>query len=163
MSILRPKRKDRLLNFHIKTNFLTVFLLSALFLTGCMISLRLNLPGLISYVLLWCLSYFILFAGACKNCVYYGKKCPIPLEGSCVNYFFKQGEGTFGYAALFWATIAYVLRICIPVYLIFSDKLIAPGAIYFSILSVFWVIHLRFTGCPNCINYQCPLNPEQEN
>jgi hypothetical protein len=162
MSILRPKRKDRLSSFRIETNFLTGFLLAALFLTGCMISLRLDLPGLLSYVLLWALSYFVLFAGACKHCVYYGSTCPVPLEGSCVHYFFQPGKDRFGYGALFWATIAYVLRVCIPVYLIFSHKLIVIGAVYLSILSAFWIAHLRFTGCPNCINYQCPLNPEQE-
>ena len=163
MRILRPKRKHRLSSFNLKDNFLSVCLLTALFLAGSVISLRLDLPGLLSYVLLWGLSYLILFAGACKNCVYYGKTCPVPLEGSCVHYFFKPGNATFGYGALFWATIAYVLRVCIPVYLIFSHKLITYGAVYFSILSAFWIIHLRFTGCPNCINYQCPLNPEQEN
>jgi len=161
--MLRPGRKDRLTNFHIKNNFLTILFLTALFLSGFMISIKLKLPGVVAYVLLWGLSYLILFAGTCKNCVYYGKTCPVPLEGSCVHYFFKKGEEKFGYAALFWATIAYALRICIPVYIIFTSQLIIPGVIYFGILSVFWIIHLRFTGCPNCINYQCPLNPEQEN
>lgn len=161
--MLRPGRKDRLTNFYMKNNFLTIFFLTALFFLGLLISLKLELAGAVSYILLWSISYLVLFAGACKNCVYYGKTCPVPLEGSCVNYFFKKGEEKFGYAALFWATIAYLLRICIPVYIIFAGQLIMIGAIYFGILSLFWIIHLRFSGCPNCINYQCPLNPEQEN
>jgi hypothetical protein len=160
--MLRPERKERLTDFHMKNNFLTISLLIALFFSGFMISLKLKIPGTVFYILLWIMSYLILFAGACKNCVYYGKKCPVPLEGSCVHYFFKKGEEEFGYGALFWATIAYVLRICIPVYIIFTQQLLIPGVIYFGILSVFWIIHLRFTGCPNCINYQCPLNPDQE-
>jgi hypothetical protein len=40
--------------------------------------------------------------------------------------------------------------------------MLAIGGFYFFILTIFWIVHLRFTGCPNCINYQCPLNPEQE-
>jgi len=161
--MLRPDRKGRLHNFDIKNNFLTVLLLTAFFFAGLVISLNLKIPGTVSYILCWVVSYLILFAGTCRNCVYYGRKCPIPLEGSCVNYFFKKGENQFGYISLLWATIAYVFRVCIPVYIIFTEQMIMFGAFYFFMLAIFWIVHLRFTGCPNCVNYQCPLNPEQEN
>ena len=47
------------------------------------------------YLALWGLSYPVIYAGACRYCAYYGKACPIPLEGSCVHYFFKKSFGPF--------------------------------------------------------------------
>ena len=99
-------------------------------------------------------------AGTCRYCIYYGKKCPIPLEGSCVHKFFEKKKKSFGYMQLVWATVTYGFRVFLPVIFIFRYEMTGWGISYFSLLTVFWIIHLRFTGCPNCINVQCPLNPD---
>ncbi|WDP85798.1 MAG: hypothetical protein HUN05_12205 [Desulfobacter sp.] len=110
------------------------------------------------YLLFWFLSYGVIYAGTCKNCIYYGKSCPIPLEGSCVQHFFRPGRAGFGIQSLLWAVIAYVIRFCLPIFIIIRDQMIITGMGYLGILTLFWIIHLGFTGCPNCINDQCPLN-----
>ena len=161
--MIRPARRNKLAEFSLRVNFFSALALAVLFILGFFISLRIETAGIILYIASWILSYIILFAGTCRNCVYYGKKCPIPLEGSCVSYFFKKGENKFGYISLLWATIAYIFRVCIPVYIIFTEQMVSFGAFYFFTLAMFWIVHLRFTGCPNCVNYQCPLNPEQDN
>lgn len=160
--MLRPKRRNRLGTFHARDNIATIVFLIALFGSGFLISLKSGIGAAAGYIACWGLSYLVLFAGTCRHCIYFGQKCPIPLEGSCVGIFFKKGKEDFGYAALIWATAAYLLRVLIPVYVILNDRLLGFGLLYVLILSMFWMSHLRFTGCPNCVNYQCPLNPEQE-
>jgi hypothetical protein len=77
-----------------------------------------------------------------------------------VHRFFKRGEKRFGYQSLFWATVAYLLRIFVPAFVIVREQLLVQGITYFGILTFFWFVHLRITGCPNCINETCPLNPD---
>jgi hypothetical protein len=54
-----------------------------------------------------------------------------------VHRFFAKKDKGFGSTQLAWATVAYA-----------------------GVLLLFWIIHLRLIGCPNCINTACPLNPE---
>lgn len=158
--LLRPKRKNRFSEFSIRHNAPTVLLLGALFACGLAISIQSGLPAIAAYLLLWGLSYLVIFAGTCRYCAYYGKRCPIPLEGSCVDRVFPKKAGKFGYWQLFWATAAYGLRILVPVWVILEYRLVGWGTAFGTILAGFWIVHLRVTGCPNCINTDCPLNPE---
>lgn len=141
-------------------NYLTAILLGLIFACGLEIVWTISIPTAVAYLGLWGASYLLIYAGTCRYCIYYGKKCPIPLEGSCVHRFFEKKEEAFGYSQLFWATAAYGFRVILPVIFIFRHQMIGWGVIFFTLLTLFWIIHLRFTGCPNCINTQCPLNPD---
>ncbi|MFZ5570754.1 MAG: hypothetical protein ACOZF0_10135 [Thermodesulfobacteriota bacterium] len=156
----RPRRKERYPAFPLKANLVTVLLLSAVFGMGFHLSLHFGLVGPVVYLALWALSYPLIYAGACRYCAYYGNRCPIPLEGSCVHRFVKPKRGGFGYPALAWATFAYGLRLAVPAVAIVAGKQWQEGLLFGATLSLFWLIHLRVSGCPNCINTDCPLNPD---
>jgi len=160
--MLRPTRKGKLTEFRPENNLLSILFLGTLFLIGLIISSYDGLRGVTLYLGLWAISYFIIYAGTCRYCVYYGKKCAIPLEGSCVQRFFEKKDSGFGWIQLVWATVVYLLRILVPSVMIIRDRLMIWGLVYAVTLAIFWIIHLRFTGCPNCINIECPLNPEYE-
>lgn len=157
--MLRPERKTSLKEFTYKHSGITAVLMSVLFLYGLGLSVYQGFAAVCAYGVSWAVSYVILFAGACRHCPYYGKKCPIPLEGSCVHRFFERSPEPFGWRALFWATIAYGLRIAVPVFVFLQNRLMMNALVYFLVLSIFWVVHLRIAGCPNCTNHRCPLNP----
>ncbi len=158
--MLRPKRNQRIAEFSFSRNYSNAILLGLVFACGLAVIWPHSLLAAAAYPGLWAFSYLVIYAGTCRYCVYYGKKCPIPLEGSCVHHFFEKKEAPFGCRQLFWATVAYGFRVILPVIFIFKYQMAGWGTLYFSILTLFWIIHLRFTGCPNCINVQCPLNPE---
>jgi len=158
--MLRAKRKNRYAEFPIRANWPTVLILAILFFLGLGISWDMKLPGAVLYGLLWVGSYLVIYMGTCRNCVYYGKRCPIPLEGSCVHYFVKPGKAPFGFAGLIWATLAYAMRVALPFFIIVRGNMMVVGSLYGGFLALFWVIHLYVTGCPNCINDECPLNPD---
>jgi hypothetical protein len=160
--VLRAKRRNRYARFPRHANQGNLVLLTALFLSGLAISRRLKRTGIAVYLILWALSYYVIYAGTCRHCPYYGKRCPIPLEGGLVNSFCAPGSQRFGYAALFWALIAYLLRTMLPASVMLHDRLLKQGSAYFGILAAFWVNHLFIEGCPNCINTACPLNPEYQ-
>ena len=157
--MLRPKRKQYIRQFSLSDNYLSVIMLGIMFMCGLFIVWTYSFLAVAAYLGLWALSYIIIYAGTCRYCAYYGKKCPIPFEGSCVHHFFKKKE-TFNFFQLFWATAAYGFRVILPVIFIFRDSMTGWGIAYFLLLTGFWIIHLRLTGCPNCINTQCPLNPD---
>jgi len=160
--MLRPGRKQHIKRFSISHNPITVILLGLLFLIGLAIAWQHSLGAALAYLGLWAVSYPVIYAGTCRYCAYYGNKCPIPLEGSCVHYFFEKKNPPFGLSQLLWATIAYALRVILPVIFIFKYEMTGWGIAFFAVLGGFWVVHLRFSGCPNCINTQCPLNPGPE-
>ncbi len=156
----RPHRKERYTVFPVKANLTTVLLLAVVFGVGLHLSLHFRFCGAAAYLALWALSYPLIYAGACRYCAYYGNRCPIPLEGSCVPWFMAPKAGGFGYMALFWATVAYGLRVAVPAAAIVMGNQWREGILFASVLSLFWIVHLRFSGCPNCINTDCPLNPD---
>jgi hypothetical protein len=158
--MIKAKRRNRYKTFPLKTNLATSLILGCIFLHGLILSFKIEPFGLFAYLVLWVVSYFIIYAGTCRNCVYYGKRCPVPLEGSCVNRFFKKGEQPFGYFSLIAATLAYLFRVAVPIAAIALDRMLVQGSVYIGLLILFWVIHLRVTGCPNCVNESCPLNPD---
>jgi hypothetical protein len=137
----------------------TQAMLAVLFLSGLYISILYHPLASIPYILLWLASYLVLFAGTCRHCVYYGKACPVPLEGSMVCHVFPKSGKPFGWPALFFATIAYILRIGIPVVVLVQKRLLAEGIVFGLVFILFWAVHLFISGCPNCMNYPCPLNP----
>jgi len=156
----RVTRKSRLTEFSTMANRNTPGILTTLFLFGMVISARRKISGFAAYLLTWLLSYPLIYAGTCRYCPYYGKRCPIPLEGGCVSAFVARGAGAFGYARLFWAGMAYVLRMSVPAAIIFRDRLRVLGSAYVGVIAAFWTNHLLIEGCPNCINSACPLNPD---
>ncbi len=158
--MIRPGRKKYLSRFSAADNALTLMLLAAVFIIGMALSSFAGISAALLYLFLWAASYGVIYAGTCRYCAYYGKRCPIPLEGSCVHRFFAKKETGFGWMQLLWATLAYGLRVAVPVSVILSKSLAAWGALYFSVLIGFWAVHLRISGCPNCINTKCPLNPD---
>jgi hypothetical protein len=158
--LLRPNRKQLVSQFSPDKNGVTVVLLAALFIAGLMIALHHTFFGIAAYLGLWALSYVIIYAGTCRYCTYYGKKCPVPLEGSCVHHLFEKKESGFGWMQLVWATVVYILRILIPAIIMINEKLYTWGVVYLIIFLCFWIVHLRIAGCPNCMNAECPLNPD---
>ena len=155
-------RKQRLESIPLRVNFLSVILMLIFFVAGLWISFRWGVAGGAVYLLLWAASYPILFAGACRHCAYYGTRCPVPLEGSCVHHLFKKVDDGFGWQSLVWAGFAYLLRVCIPVWIIFSEPLPKSGVLYGGIFLLFWIVHFTVSGCPGCVNDQCPINPDYQ-
>lgn len=155
------KRRGFVGKFSWKDNLATRFTLIALFFLGLYISAQWGPWASAAYVLLWVASYLVLFAGTCRRCAYYGRSCPIPLEGSIVCRVFPKSEKPFTGSALLYASIAYVLRVGLPVGVILQDRLVFEGILLGLIFILFWVSNLFWSGCPNCINYVCPLNPGQ--
>lgn len=158
--MFRVRRKNRYAIFPPEATTLTDFLLGFFFFLGFLISLGFKVRGVAAYLGSWALSYIVIYTGTCRRCVYYGRRCPIPLEGSCVHYFLKKGTQPFGYSSLFWATLAYLLRILIPSFAIAYFRRLTLGMAYFGCFVLFWTVHLWVSGCPNCININCPLNPD---
>lgn len=153
------KRKSRLSEFTIKEYGINGFMIAALFLIGLYITLELSLIATLLYLLAWVASYFVLYALTCRNCTNYGKVCPVPLEGSCVNRFFSRGE-KFGLLAGAGAVLAYFLRVVIPYAAIFQMGSFLYFILYTSVFAGFFYVLLYHTGCPNCTNVQCPFNPD---
>ena len=85
---LRAKRKAKLSEFTIKEYGINGGLMAILFLFGLFLSWKLSTFAGLLYVLLWVASYFIIHATTCRNCVYHGKQCPVPFEGSCSHLTF---------------------------------------------------------------------------
>lgn len=153
------KRKAHLSAFGLKDNPVSVVSLIGLFLFGLYLSILLHSLLSIAYAGLWVASYLVLYYGTCRYCAYYGKSCPVPLEGSLVDRVVSKSDKPFGWMAIFYASLAYVLRIGIPVAALVEHQLVTEGVIFASLFVLFWTSHLCFTGCPNCINYGCPMNP----
>ncbi|MGM0451992.1 MAG: hypothetical protein ACQERN_02350 [Thermodesulfobacteriota bacterium] len=155
---LRPGRQNPKAEFDLRQKWLTVLLLAGVFAAGMWLSFRFGGYGGLVYIALWIVSYPVIYAGTCRYCVYYGKKCPIPLEGSCVHYLFARSSQPFGFTRLIWATVAYLLRAVVPIAAMIHQAAFFGGAVYLLLLTAFWFVHLRITGCPHCINTTCPLN-----
>lgn len=153
------KRTGRISVFGWKDNIIEVIALFGLFGVGLHISSRYHPILLIVYLTLWVSSYFILYIGTCRYCAYYGKSCPVPLEGSLVCRVVKKSDKPFTFTALFYATIAYLLRVGVPLFVIVYKRLLIEGIIFVVLFILFWAFHLMYSACPNCINYDCPLNP----
>lgn len=153
------KRKSRLSEFTIKEYGINGVLIAILFLFGLFLSWKLSAFAMLLYLVLWAASYFVLYAMTCRNCTNYGKTCPVPLEGSCVQRFFSRGEN-FGLLAGAGAVLAYFLRVCIPYVAIFHSGSILYFFFYTGVFAFFFYALLYHTGCPNCTNVQCPLNPD---
>jgi hypothetical protein len=45
-----------------------------------------------SLSMLWVASYPLIHATTCRNCVYHGKQCPVPLEGGCSHLTSERGN-----------------------------------------------------------------------
>jgi hypothetical protein len=130
-----------------------------LFLFGLYLSWKLSMFALLLYSLLWVASYFLIHSTTCRNCAYYGKHCPVPFEGSCSHLTFNRGK-TFGLFSLIGASLTYFLRICIPYVAIFQSGSTFYFILYTGVFALFLFVLFFHTGCPNCINIQCPLNPD---
>jgi len=153
------KRKNRLTEFTIREYGINGVLLAALFLFGLYLSWKLSWFTGLLYLVFWAASYAVLFAMTCRNCTNYGKSCPVPLEGSCVQRFFGRGQH-FGLIAGAGAIIAYFMRVCIPYVAIFQMGSVLYFILYTGLFAGFFYVLLYHTGCPNCTNVQCPFNPD---
>ena len=153
------KRRGSIPVFSWRDNLAAQVLLALLFLSGLYISVLSHPLAAVAYILLWVASYPVIFAGTCRFCAYYGRACPVPLEGSMVCRVFPKSGKPFGWPALFFATAAYILRIGIPVAVIVGKGLLTEGIVFGLVFVMFWAVHLFISGCPNCMNYPCPLNP----
>jgi len=129
--LIRPKRKQHISQFSFSDNYPSVILLGLLFISGLLIVWPGGLLIAAAYLSLWAASYIVIYAGTCRYCAYYGNKCAIPLEGSCVHQFFEKKEETFGLRQLLWATAAYGLRVVLPVIFIVKYKMIGWGIVFF--------------------------------
>ena len=153
------KRKNKLSEFTIKEYGINAVLMSILFLFGLYLSWKLSTFAGLLYLLLWVASYFVIHATACRNCAYHGKQCPVPFEGSCSHLVFERGNN-FGLHAVLGALVAFFLRVCIPFVAMFRIGSIVFPIIYIGIFAFFFYVLFYHTGCPNCINTKCPMNPD---
>jgi len=159
-SAMRAKRKNHLSAYSFQDRAGVVSLVAVFFALGFWISLTAGLEELLIYLITWGVSYLVIYFGTCAGCVYYGTTCPIPAEGECVPFFAKKKESSFGWSSLAWATLSYLLRISVPVFIVFRDRRVLPGILYGGVFALFWVVHLFLSGCPNCVNTACPFNPD---
>ncbi len=157
--MLISKRKDHLVEFSLRQKLVPTILLALLFATGLVILFQYGLLFIAAYLLLWIVSYPVIYAGTCRYCANYGRPCPVALEGGMVHRFFDRVNKPFGTIQLIWASFAYLLRIAIPAFIIIQNQLWSWGILYGAIFTGYWFVHLRITGCTNCVNYQCLLNP----
>ena len=156
------KRKTILDKYSLQDNFLGTTLFLTYFLLGLYLAAQLPLAvaGVIAYLVLWILSYIVIHAGACRRCVYYGKQCPVPLEGSLVNKFFAPSDKKFNVDCLVWASLTYILRVALPLATIVYLELWLIGLVWLMAFGAFWILHLFVTGCPRCGNTRCIMNPD---
>ncbi|BBO78525.1 hypothetical protein DSCW_59420 [Desulfosarcina widdelii] len=153
------KRKKKLDKFTLKEYGINAVLMAIIFLFGLYFSWELsNFAGML-YLLLWVASYFVIHATTCRNCVYHGKQCPVPLEGGCSHLTFERGNN-FGLIAGVGGLLAFFLRLCIPYVAIIKAGSMMYFVLYSGIVILFFYVLLYHTGCPNCINTKCPMNPD---
>jgi hypothetical protein len=155
----RIKRKDRLSEFTIKEYGVNAAIIAALFLFGLCLSWDLSAFAALLYLLMWAASYILIHATTCRNCVYYGKPCPVPLEGGCSHLMFDRGNN-FGFLAGLGGLLAYFLRVCIPYVAIIQAGSFIYFALYTGVIALFFYVLFYHTGCPNCIQTKCPMNPD---
>jgi hypothetical protein len=153
------KRKNRLSTFTIKEYGINGLLMAILFLFGLYLSWRLSAFAGMLYLLLWVASFFVIHATTCRHCVYHGKQCPVPLEGSCSHLTVDRGNN-FGIFAGLGGILAYFLRVCIPYASIIQGGSMLYFVLYSGVIALFFYVLLYHTGCPNCINTKCPMNPD---
>ena len=153
------KRKARLTEFTIRQYGVNGAIMAALFVFGLYLSASLSTFALLLYVLLWVASFVLIHATTCRHCAYYGKQCPVPLEGSCSHLLFERGSN-FGVMAGLGGLLAYVLRVCIPYVAIFHMGSLWIFVLYTGLIAIFFYVLLYHTGCPNCISTKCPMNPD---
>lgn len=153
------KRKQRLAEFTIKEYGINAALMLILFLFGLYLSWRLSAFAGMLYLLLWVASFPFIHATTCRHCVYHGKQCPVPLEGGCSHLTFERGNN-FGLLAGVGGFLAYFLRVCIPYVAIVQAGSVMYFALYTGVIVLFFYVLLYHTGCPNCINTKCPMNPD---
>lgn len=156
---LKIKRKKRLSEFTINEYGVNAAIMAALFLFGLFLSWGLSVFAGLLYLLLWGASYVIIHATTCRHCIYYGKKCPVPFEGNCSQLMFERGDN-FGLLAGAGGGLAYLLRICIPYVAIIQAGSVLYFVLYSGLFGLFFYVLFYHTGCPNCINAKCPLNPD---
>ena len=153
------KRNKRLSEFTIREYGINAVLMTILFLFGMYLSWKLSTSAGILYVLLWVSSYPLIHATTCRHCVYHGKQCPVPLEGWCSHLLFERGNN-FGLFAGIGVLLAYFLRVCIPYVAIVQVGSVAYFVLYTGVIILFFYVLFYHTGCPNCINTKCPMNPD---
>lgn len=153
------ERKQRLSEFTIREYGLNGAFVAILFLFGLFLSWKLSAFAGMLHLLLWLLSYPVIHATLCRNCVYHGKPCPVPLEGSCSHLAFDKGHD-FGILAGIGGLVAYFMRVCIPYAAIFQMGAVLHFVLYTGIIAGLLYVLLYHTGCPNCLNRQCPFNPD---
>lgn len=153
------KRKKKLSEFTIKQYGINGGLMAILFLFGLYLSWELSSFAGGLYVISWLASYPIIHTTTCRNCFYHGKQCPIPLEGGCSQLTANKGND-FGLYAYAGALLAYFLRLCIPYLAIFDSGSVLLAILYTGTIVVLFYVHFYHTGCPNCINAKCPMNPD---
>jgi hypothetical protein len=153
------KRKARLSEFTIREYGINGIFVAALFLFGLFLSWKLSAFAGMLYLLLWLLSYPVIHATLCRNCVYHGKQCPVPFEGGCSHLISDKGHN-FGVLVGIGGILAYFMRVCIPYVAIFQTGSVLYFILYTGVLAGFFYVLLYHTGCPNCINTNCPFNPD---
>lgn len=157
--MLIPKRKSHATEFSLMQKLVPTILLLLLFALGLVLLRERGMLYIAAYALLWIGSYPVIYAGTCRYCANYGKPCPVVLEGGMVHRFFKRSDRPFGIMQLTWASFAYMMRIAVPVIVIVQDRLWQWGIVFGVIFTGYWFFHFRITGCPNCVNYECVMNP----
>jgi hypothetical protein len=153
------KRKNRLSAFTIKEYGINGIFVVILFLFGLFLSWNLSAFAGMLYLLLWVLSYPVIHGTLCRNSVYHGKQCPVPFEGTCSHLSFDRGHN-FGILAGISGFLAYFMRVCIPYVALFQMGSVLHFLLYTSVILGFLYVLLYHTGCPNCINTKCPMNPD---
>ncbi len=132
-----------------------------LFLEGIFIVAPHGLFHVSVVLVLWILSYPVIYYGMCRTCTYYGRRCPVPGEGSLVHYFLNRREASPGWSAWTMVGLCYVMRLGYP--LICLVRFHTPwwyGVVYGFSIMAFTVVLTRMIGCPYCTRNTCPLNPD---
>jgi hypothetical protein len=160
---IRPRRKAEFQEYPLSHLVVMGGMLILLFLEGVFIVSRLGWGHIIVLLVLWLASFPLIQFSLCRKCFYYGKRCPVPGEGNLAHILFDKKAGGTGLFNWMGAVLTYAMRLGYPVIflLLYPERYsILVSVIYALTFVIFLLILVNVVGCPNCMNTDCPMNPD---
>ncbi len=138
-------------------------ILLLMFLEGLLIVSEYGALHVIVFIILWVASFPVIHYSACRKCMYYGKRCPVPGEGNLVHLLFEKSDSPAHFVDYIGVMLCYGMRLGYPLILLFfNDSLIKLTALILMLTVVlFFLIHSQIIGCPHCKKTKCPANPHR--
>ncbi len=159
----RPKRKEKFEQWPPSHRLLMGGMLGLLFLEGAVIVSRFGAIHILILLILWIISFPVIHFSLCRKCYNCGKRCAIPGEGELANLLFEKREGPPGLFNWLGTALSYVIRLGYPAafLILYPERYSTTMAVIYELTFImFLLLDARVIGCPNCMNKNCPLNPD---